>query len=163
MDFSVKWKFHEEHNGSRLPALAASLGVEFPTGDEKLLLGSGLTDYAFNFIVQKSLTEKTKLRINNGVVFAGNTLTGVVGVKTRGNVLTAASSVVHDFSPRLKLGTEVYFATTSNFNLGRSAVQLLSGGNYALRNNLTLDFALTGGFLVGAPKVGGQVGFSVNW
>jgi hypothetical protein len=163
MDFSVKWKFHEERAGSRTPALAASLGVEFPTGNEKLLLGSGLTDYALNFIAQKSLTDRTKLRTNAGWVFAGNTLTGVVGVKTRGNVFTLASSVVRDFTQRLKFGGEVYFATTDNFNLGRSAVQLLSGGNYALRNNLTLDFAFTGGFFAGAPKVGGQVGFSVNW
>lgn len=162
-DFSIKWKYHEEHEGSRLPALGASLSIEFPTGNEKKQLGSGLTDYALNFIVQKSLTKKTKLRINNGVVFAGNTLTGVEGVKTRGNVFTAASSLVRDFTSKWRLGTEIYFATTSNFNLGRSALQFLSGGNYAVRNNLTLDFALTGGFLAGAPRVGAQTGFSVNW
>jgi len=163
MDFSVKWKYHEEKDGSRVPALAASLGMEFPTGDETRLLGSGLTDYALNFIAQKSITKATKWRVNAGWVFAGNTLTGVIGVKTRGNVFTAATSLVRDFTPRLKLGSEVYFASVDNFNLGRSAVQLLSGGNYALRNNLTFDFAVTGGFFIGAPRVGAQTGFSLNW
>jgi hypothetical protein len=163
MDFSVKWKYHEEKQGSRVPALAASLGVEFPTGDEKKQLGSGLTDYALNFIAQKSVTNTVKWRVNTGWVFAGNTLTGVIGVKTRGNVFTAATSLVRDFTSRLKLGGEVYFATTDNFNVGRSAVQMLSGGNYALRNNLTLDFAVTGGFLVGATRIGAQTGFSLNW
>jgi hypothetical protein len=163
MDFSVKWRFHQETHGSRVPALAASLGVEFPTGDERKLLGSGLTDYALNFIAQKSVTERVKWRVNTGWVFAGNTLTGVIGVKTRGNVFTAATSLVRDFTPRLKLGSEVYFASVDNFNLGRSAVQLLSGGNYALRNNLTFDFAVSGGFFVGAPRVGVQSGFSLNW
>lgn len=162
-DFSIKWKYHEEHEGSRLPALGATLSIEFPTGNEKKGLGSGLTDYALNFIIQKSVTKKTKVRVNNGVVFAGNTQTGAVGIKTRGTVYTAATSVVRDFSTKWKLGTEVYFATTSNFNLGRSALQLLSGGNYALRENISFDFAVTGGFLAGAPRVGAQTGFSVNW
>jgi len=162
-DFSVKWRYHEEREGSWWPSLGASLGIEFPTGNEKKGLGSGLTDYALNFIIQKSVAKKTKVRVNNGVVFAGNTQTGAVGIKTRGTVYAAASSVVRDFNPRWKLGTEVYFATTSNFNLGRSALQLLSGGNYAIRDNVSLDFALTGGFLAGAPRVGAQTGFSFNW
>ena len=44
-NLGVKWEFHKESPGSRLPALGASLYVEFPTGDASRQLGSGLTDY----------------------------------------------------------------------------------------------------------------------
>nr|MDQ5839114.1 hypothetical protein [Acidobacteriota bacterium] len=43
-NLSVKYNFLKEREGSRWPALAASLNVELPTGDPARQLGSGLTD-----------------------------------------------------------------------------------------------------------------------
>ena len=49
----VKWNFHKATQSSRLPALGASLYIEFPTGDSRQQLGSGLSDYWLNFVAQK--------------------------------------------------------------------------------------------------------------
>ena len=64
-----------------VPALSASLYIEFPTGDTSQQLGSGLTDYWLNSIAQEPLTEKTRLNANFGFLFAGNTSTGVLGTQ----------------------------------------------------------------------------------
>src|SRR5215472_3132088 len=44
-DMGLKWNFHKASQASRLPALGVSLYIEFPTGDTRQQLGSGLTDY----------------------------------------------------------------------------------------------------------------------
>ena len=44
-NLGLKWNFHQESAASRVPALSASLYIEFPTGDAKHQLSSGLTDY----------------------------------------------------------------------------------------------------------------------
>jgi hypothetical protein len=44
-------------------------------------LGSGLADYWLNIIYQKHLPEKVRLTGNTGILLAGNTSAGVVGVK----------------------------------------------------------------------------------
>ena len=53
-NLGIKKSFRTESTASRLPALAASLYIEFPTGDESQQLGSGLHDYWLNLIAQKS-------------------------------------------------------------------------------------------------------------
>src|SRR5262249_55313578 len=105
LNLGIKWEGHKESKGSHLPALGASLYIEFPTGDEKRELGSGLMDYWLNLISQKSLSDKTRININLGYLFAGNTSTGVLGItSTRGHVFTGGASLLHDFTPRLTLG-----------------------------------------------------------
>jgi hypothetical protein len=164
MDFSVKYKFYKSKEGSWLPDLAASLNVEVPTGDSSKQLGTGLTDYVLNGIAQKSVTDKTKLRLNAGFVFAGNTLTGVVGVRTRGTIYTGGVSLVKGFTPKLQLGAELTGAATANFQLANTGqLQIQAGGNYELRKNFTLDFGLSDGFYATSPRVGAQVGFSINF
>src|SRR5712692_8453664 len=123
-NLGLKWNFHKESGASRLPAMSASLYVEFPTGDTSQQLGSGLTDYWLNFIAQRSLSEKTRITANAGLLFAGNTSTGVLGIQTtRGRVYTGGLSILHDTSARLTLGAEVYGGVTSNFDLVRSQLQ----------------------------------------
>ena len=164
LDLSVKWSFRKEKDKGAWPALAASLNIELPTGDAKKQLGSGLTDYYLNGIAQKSLNEKTKLRVNGGIYFAGNTLTGAVGIRnTRGVVFTAGASAAHDFTPRLDLGIEVYGALSRNFDLARGQLQTQLGGNYKLRQNLSVDFGLIGGFYQASPRIGPILGFSVDF
>jgi outer membrane putative beta-barrel porin/alpha-amylase len=163
-NLGVKWEFHKESRGSGLPALGASLYIEFPTGDSSRQLGSGLTDYWLNLIAQKSLTDKTRVNGNAGYLFAGNTSTGVLGIQaTRGHVYTGGFSILHDFTARLTLGGEIYGGYTNNGNLGRSQLQALIGGQYLVRPGMTFDFGVLGGKYVASPHIGVQVGFSVDF
>ena len=160
----MKWNFHKESQASRLPDLGASLYVEFPTGDSRQQLGSGLTDYWLNFIAQKSVSSKTRITGNIGYLFTGNTSTGVLGITTaRGHVYTGGLSVLHDFTSRLTLGGELYGGVTSNGDLGRSQLQALVGGQYTLRSGVTFDFGLLGGKYIASPRIGVQIGFSVDF
>ncbi len=163
-DMGIKWAFRPERKGSRLPGLAASLYIEFPTGDSKKQLGSGLVDYWLNFIGQKSVTEKTRVTGNLGILFAGNTSTGVVGtLNTRGQVYTGGLSLLHDLNSRLTLGGEVYGGYAENGSLGRSQLQGMAGGQFTIRNGLVFCFGLLGGKYVASPRIGGQVGFSMDF
>ena len=163
MDFSIKYNFHQEHEHSWLPAVSASLNIEPPTGDASRQLGSGLIDYYLNGIVQKTLTSKTTLRLNGGVTFAGNTLTGVVGIKTRGTIFTGGASLVRQFTSKLDLGLEADGGYTTNFSLSRGELQEQIGGNYFVRKNLSIDFGALVGQATGSPHYGFKVGFSKDF
>jgi len=144
--------------------LAASLYIEFPTGDTREQLGSGLIDYWLNFIVQQPLSDKTRINANFGFLFAGNTSTGVLGIQTtRGHVYPGGLSLLHDFTPRLTLGGEIYGGIADNRGLGRSQLQGLVGGQYAIRNGMTFDFGLLGGKYIASPRIGAQIGFSLDF
>lgn len=123
-----------------------------------------LTDYWLNSIAQEPLTGKTRVTANFGFLFAGNTSTGVIGIQTtRGHVYTGGLSLLHDFNPRLTLGGEMNGGFADNSGLGKDQLQALAGGQYALRNGLSFTFALLGGSHVASPKIGGQVGFEVDF
>jgi len=163
-NMGVKWEFHKESAGKRLPALGASFYVEVPTGDASQQLGSGLIDYWLNFIAQKSLSDKTRINANAGYLFAGNTSTGVLGItKVRGHVFAGGVSLLHDFSPRLTLGGEIFGGFANNDNLARSQLQGLVGGTYALRSGLSVSLGLLGGKYIATPRIGGQIGFAVDF
>ena len=163
-NLGIKWNCHRESTGSRLPALGARLYIEVPTGDASQQLGSGLTDYWLNFIGQKSLSQKTRITGNLGVLFAGNTSTGVVGTQnTRGQVYTGGLSMLHDFSSKVTLGGELYGAYAENGNLGRGQLQAMAGGQFSVRDGLQLCFGLLGGKYVASPRLGAQIGFAMDF
>jgi hypothetical protein len=163
-DMGVKWSFRSVSAGSHSPALAATLYIELPTGDERRQLGSGLTDYWLNFITQVPLSDKTRITGNAGFLFAGNTSTGVVGIQTRrGHVFTGGVSLLHDFTARLTLGGEAYGGIADATGLGRSQLQGLVGGMYKLKNGLSFTFAALGGKYEASPRIGGQVGFAMDF
>ncbi len=163
-NLGIKWNFHQEKPGSRAPALGASLYIEFPTGDSNNQLGSGLTDYWLNVMVQKSFLGKNRITGNVGYLFAGNTTTGVVGIQnTRGHVYTGGISVLHECNSRLTVGAELYGGYTRNDGLGRSQLQAMLGGTYTLREGLALSFGLLGGRYVASPRLGAQIGFAVDF
>jgi hypothetical protein len=114
-------------------------------------------------IAQKSVSNRTKARLNGGILFAGNTTTGVIGIKTRGRVYTGAASFIRQFTHRLDLGAEIFGAVSANFKLNRGQLQTQFGGNYARRKNLTLDFGLTVGRFAASPRLGAQLGFSKDF
>ena len=164
VNLGVKWNFHHEDGASRVPAMSVSLYIELPSGDSNQQLGSGLKDYWLNFIGQRHLSKKTRLTANAGILFAGNTSTGVLGIQTRrGRVYTGGLSILHEFNARWTLGTELYGGFTNTLELSKGQFQILAGGKYAIRNGLTLDFGLLGGKYVASPRMGGQVGFSVDF
>jgi hypothetical protein len=163
-NLGIKWNFHKASQVSHIPAMAVSLYIEFPTGDPHKQLSSGLTDYWLNFIAQEPLSDKTRINANLGYLFAGNTSTGALGTQnTRGHVYTGGVSLLHDFHPRLTLGGELYGGIADNKGLGRSQLQALVGGQYTVRNGLTFDFGLLGGKYIASPRIGGQIGFSIDF
>jgi hypothetical protein len=161
---SVKYNFLKERDGSRRPALAVSFGVELPTGDADTQIGSGVTDYILNGIVQKALTKRTTWRVNGGVIFSGNTKTGAVGVGTRGPVYTGGTSFVRKFTHRLDLGAEVTGAFTGSADPGQKQLQAQVGGHFRPRGDkLSIDFGVIGGRFDASPRLGAQLGFSLDF
>lgn len=159
----IKWNFRPQVENSHRPVLSASFYVEFPTGDSHNQLGSGLVDYWLNFIFQEPITPKTRLNANLGVLFAGNTSTGAVGVNTtRGQVYTSGLSVLHDINSHLTIGGEVYAGVADTDGLGRTQLQGMAGGSVALRQGLALTFGLIVGKYEASPRIGGQVGLSMD-
>ena len=160
---SVKYNFLKERDDSRAPALAINVNLELPTGDVERQLGSGLTDIYLNGILQKSLTSKTKWRVNTGILFSGNETTGALGLRSRGVVVTAGTSFVRQMSPKLFLGAEVTGALARNDLLGKGQLQTTLGGNYQVTPKLTFDFGLVAGKYTASPRVGVQVGVSLDF
>jgi hypothetical protein len=162
-NLSLKYNFLTEREHSRRPALAVALNLELPTGSVEKQLGSGLADFYMNGILQKSLSKKTKLRLNGGILFSGNETTGVVGIATRGTVFTGGASLVHQFTSKLDLGIEVTGAETRSFSLGKGQLQAMIGGNYAMSKQLSLDFGIVTGKYVASPRLGVKAGLSIDW
>jgi hypothetical protein len=160
---SLKYNFLRERKNSRLPVMALALNLELPTGDSDRQLGSGLVDFYVNGILQQSLTTRTKLRLNGGILFAGNDTTGAIGIKSRGTVFTGGGSVVREFSARLQLGVEITGALVKNFQLGKGQLQSMFGGNYQIKKNASLDFAILAGKYAASPRVGIQMGLSLDF
>jgi len=162
--FGLKYNFLAEREGSKRPALALVFYVEAPTGNTQKQLGSGLVDYWLYGVMQKSLTKKTKGRLNGGVLFSGNNSTGLIGIETqRGQIYTGNGSIVRDITNRLQLGVEVFGAVTSSFVLARGQLTSQFGGDYALTKKLTLSFGFLGGRYAASPRVGAQVGFAYDF
>src|SRR5579859_7631395 len=156
-DMGLKWNFRKSSRPFS-PSLAASLYIEFPTGNTHKQLSSGLRDYWLNFITQEPLTDKTRVTANLGFLFAGNTSTGVLGIQTtRGHVYTGGLSLLHDFSPRITLGAEAYGAIADNSGLGKDQLQELAGGWYQLTERIAVTAAILGGSHVASPRIGGQL------
>jgi hypothetical protein len=162
--FGVKVRLLDEREGSRLPATTVVFYVEAPTGNVRKQIGSGLVDYWLYGVLQKSLTKRTTGRLNGGILFAGNGSTGLVGIKaTRGQVFTGNGSLTRQFTPKLRLGAELFGAVTNNFNLSRGQLVGQFGGGYLLTEKLEFTFGLLGGHFPASPRVGVQVGIAYDF
>jgi hypothetical protein len=78
-------------------------------------------------------------------------------------VIRKQKSVSGLWLSRLTLGGEIYGAYTDSGDLGRSQLQGMFGGQYNVRKNIALCFGLLGGDYVASPRVGGQLGLSVDF
>ena len=76
---------------------------------------------------------------------------------------TGGLSILHDFTSRLTLGGELYGGYTNDGSLGRSQLQAMAGGQYLVRRGISFDFGVLGGRYVASPRIGGQIGFSVDF
>jgi hypothetical protein len=164
INLGAKWNLHEAGSDSVLPAFAASFYVEFPTGDSRQELGSGLTDYWLNFILQEPLSEATRINVNLGILFAGNTSTGAVGIQTRrGQVYTGGFSLLHNVTARLTLGGELYGGISDGAGQDKTELQAMLGAQYTIRDGLTLCLGILGGKYGATPQIGGQIGVSIDF
>ena len=160
--YAFKYNFLKERDGSRRPALAVSFLAEAPTGSVAKGVGYGAANYTVNGILQKSLTKRTTLRLNAGVVFAADTTDEAPDFRTSGRVLTGGGSVVRKFSDRLSLGAELRGARARNAELGRGLLLGQFGGNYSFGDRITLDFGVLSGRYAASPRFGAQLGVSVD-
>jgi len=159
--FSVKYNLRTERENSSIPAITLSAYVQTPTGDSNRGLGSGVFDYGIIGIAQKTLKEKNTLRLNGGILFSGNTLTGAIGIaQVRGKVYIGGASYVRTINEKLQLGAEITGAVTGSFELSKGQLQTQFGGNYQIGKNTTLDFGVIVGRFSASPRVGFQLGFS---
>lgn len=162
--FGVKVRLLDEREGSKLPATSVVFYVEAPTGSTRKQIGSGLFDYWLYGVLQKSFTKRTTGRLNGGILFSGNESTGLVGIQSaRGQVFTGNGSLVRNFTPRLRLGVELFGAVTSNFALSRGQLEGQIGGGYTLSDKLELTFGVLGGRYSASPRFGVQVGLAYDF
>src|ERR1041384_6261047 len=131
--FGVKIRVFTEHEDSKLPAATVVFYAEAPTGSTRKQLGSGLVDYWLYGVLQKSLTKRTTGRLNSGILFAGNSSTGLVGI------------------------------VTNNYELSRGQLMGQVGGGYAFTQNFELTFGVLGGRFPASPRAGVQVGFAYDF
>ncbi len=103
------------------------------------------------------------MRLNGGILFAGNTTTGEIGIKSRGKVFVGGASLVKQVTPKLDLGAELTGAVTSSLKLSRGQLQTLIGGNYAVTKKMTFDFGILAGKFAASPRAGVQLGISVDF
>lgn len=164
IQIGAKIRLLDERDGSKLPAASVVFYVEAPTGSTRRQIGSGLTDYWLYGVLQKSLTKRTTGRVNGGILFAGNSSTGLIGINaSRGHVFTGNGSLVREFTPRLRLGAELFGAVTNNFNLSRGQLEGQIGGGYLLADNFELTFGVLAGRFPASPRAGVHVGFAYDF
>jgi hypothetical protein len=164
VQFGLKYNFLAEREDSKMPALAAVFYVEAPAGNVEKQLGSGLYDYWLYGVIQKSITKKTKVRLNGGILFSGNDSTGLIGIRAdRGQVYTGNGSIVRDFNDRLKLGVEIFGAVTGSFKLNRGQLTTQVGGNYAFTEKFSLAFGILAGKYTASPRAGALLGFAYDF
>ena len=108
------------------------------------------------------MTSKTKLRLNGGILFAGNTTTGEIGIRQRGTVFVGGGSLVKQITEKLDLGAELTGAASGSQKLSIGQLQTLIGGNYAVTPKMTFDFGVVAGRFT-SPRVGLQVGISIDF
>jgi hypothetical protein len=161
LDLAAKYKLVcEDFNGAR-PAFTVSTAVELPSGNAKTQLGSGYTDVVLNTITQKTFFEATVVHLNVGYQFSGNTLTGAIGIRTPGHIVTGGLSVAQTVSPTLLLGVDVNGAQIRTAQGVNRQLQLTLGGSLALPGNMTLDFAVLAG-RYDSPRYGILVGLTYS-
>jgi Putative MetA-pathway of phenol degradation len=157
---AAKWRLTRDLAARHATALTATL--EIPSGSRARGLGTGLVDYGLNLVSQHQVHPRATLRVNGGALLAGNTQSGAVGIRERGTVLTTGASLVTPLTSALQLGGELTMAWSQKASLAGSAIGWQIGTNVTLRQGVTLDASVLGGWFDASPRVGVQVGMSAD-
>jgi hypothetical protein len=157
---ALKWRF--TRNPQAAHAVAGGVSVEFPTGSRRRSLGSRLVDYGLNIISQHRLRDAAILRVNGGVILAGNAQTGALGIKERGPIVTAGASFVVGLTPRLQIVAENTIFYSRKATLGGSSVGWQVGSNFTVRKGTTIDTGILSGWFDGSPRLALQLGASID-
>ena len=160
-DFAAKYKFFDEDPGGWRPGFAASFAVEVPSGNPATQLGSGYTDFVWNTIGQKRLSETVLVHLNVGYQSNGNTLTGAIGIRTPGKIVSEGASVHVNVSPTLLLGADINGAQIRTAHESDRQLQFTLGGIYTLGAKTSLNFAVLTGWY-DSPRGGVLVGLTYS-
>ncbi len=148
LNLYLKWRFYEGSGG--LPSWAAVGAVESPTGDEARGLGSGVSDETLNLVAEWLDLAGADLRANLGVVFAGNSKTGEVGLESDGRIWTAGLSLTRE-GRRLALGGELTGARGELDSAAARELRLQLGGRWTMGERLGLAAAVQRGWYATPP------------
>jgi Putative MetA-pathway of phenol degradation len=155
----AKYQVREDTNG---PAVAVAFTVQAPTGDPDRDIGSGVAMTWIDAIVGKDVSSRTKVHANIGFMPTGNPSIGALGINARrGRILTFGGSATREMTRALKIGGELYGATTTT---GPAARQLhaLVGGQYEVRRGFTIDFGALVGRFERTPRFGALTGVTIT-
>ena len=158
----LKYNFLKECDGSRRPSAALDFNLQLPTADAAEF-GSGSTDVYLNGVVQKSLSKKTSLVLNGGLLFAGDLTSGALGVRTSERIFTGGVLLQRQFTGRWLLGVEVTGAAATDSSDREGQLQVMFGGSAALSKRLSVNFGLVGGRFSASPRAGGVIGFEYDF
>ena len=125
----------------------------------ELPTGSGYTDFVMNTIAQKALSEISVLHLNLGYQSNGNTLTGAIGIRTPGKILSEGVFLGVNVSPTLLLGLDLNGAQIRTAHALDRQLQLTLGGIYTLGAKTNLNFAVLTGWY-DSPRAGVLVGLT---
>lgn len=148
LNLYVKWRCFE--GAGRGPALALVGAVELPTGDEARGLGSGERDETLNAVAEWVGVGGVDLRANLGIVFAGNSLTGKVGLTTDSRIWTGGVSATVERA-RFAVGAEVTAAVGQVAGEKSRELRLQAGLRRALGARSTLGFGVQRGWREAPP------------
>lgn len=163
LQFGLKAKLRDEREDSPLPAMAVVFYLQAPTASFRKQTGSGVTECWLYGVLQKSLTKRTVGRVNAGVLFAGNRYDGLLNIRrVSGQVFTGNASLIRSFTPKLKLGVEVFGGASNNFILSRNHLQTQVGGSYSLKDNFEFTFGVLAGHFPASSRAGVQLGFAYD-
>jgi hypothetical protein len=123
-----------------------SAAVEVPSGDPATQLGSGYTDFVMNSIAQKSLWAGGLVHVNVGYQSNGNTLTGAIGIRTPGKIVSEGLSITTDVTPSLNLGADINGAQIRTAHKSDRQLQLTVGGTQALGARTSFAFSMFTGW-----------------
>lgn len=148
LNLYLKWRWLEP--AGRRPALALVGAVEMPTGDESKGLGSGVRDETLNAVAEWTGVHGLDLRANLGVVFAGNSLTGRVGLTSDSRIGTIGLSVTAE-RERFAVGGELSGAVGRLLGERTREVRVQAGTRLALGRRWALGLALQRGWYAAPP------------
>lgn len=148
LNLYAKWRWLEA--AGRRPALALVGAVELPSGDQGKGLGSGERDETLNAVAEWRGVGGLDLRANLGVVFAGNSLTGKVGLATDSHIGTAGFSVTAE-RERHAAGVELTGAFGRLAGERTREIRLQTGLRWTLGPRSALGAAVQRGWYAAPP------------